>query len=78
VTSLWRIIPGFLILAPVALLLCLGVLIALPSGVHDGRSGIDYTKLAGNLSQMILRIAGYVVLLLAVQQLVGLRPSLGW
>ena len=35
-------------------------------------------QIAGNLSQMILRVVGYVAILLAVQYLIGLRPSLGW
>jgi hypothetical protein len=58
--------------------LVVGAAIALRSGVAELNSAGDYLKLAGNLSQMILRIAGYLILLLALQYLVGMRPSLGW
>ncbi|MFO0891603.1 MAG: hypothetical protein U0790_20970 [Isosphaeraceae bacterium] len=77
-TSLWRVLPGILILVPIAVLLLIGAAIALRSGVAELKSGTDYLKLVSNLSQMILRIAGYVAFLLAVQQLIGLRPSFGW
>jgi hypothetical protein len=71
-------LEGFFILVPVLLLLAVGAIIALRSGVAELQSGKDYLQLAGNLSQMILRVVGYVAILLAVQYLIGLRPSLGW
>ncbi len=77
-TSLWRATTGYLIFMPIAGLLLVGALIALHSGVRELRSPADFLKLVGNLSQMLVRIVGYVAILIAVQYLVGLRPSLGW
>jgi hypothetical protein len=71
-------IEGFLICMPVVLLLAVGAGIALRSGVDDVGSARDYRQIAGNLSQMILRVVGYVAILLVVQHVIGLRPSLGW
>ncbi|MGZ3335643.1 MAG: hypothetical protein ACXVB2_20470 [Isosphaeraceae bacterium] len=69
---------GFLIIVPILFLLAVGAIIALRSGVGELQTGRDYLQIAGNLSQMILRVVGYVAILLAVQYLIGLRPSLGW
>lgn len=69
-----RVLEGFVILV----LLSVGTWIVLCSGVGELTRGRDYLQIAGNLSQMVLRIAGYVVILLVVQYLIGLRPSLGW
>ena len=66
------------ILVPIFVLLSVGTWIALRSGVRELNTGRDYLQFAGNLSQMVLRIAGYVVILIVVQYLIGLRPSLGW
>ncbi len=73
-----KVFEGFLIIVPILFLLAVGALIALRSGVGEPQTGRDYLKIAGNLSQMILRVLGYVAILLAVQYLIGLRPSLGW
>jgi hypothetical protein len=73
-----RLLEGLFIILPVALLLVVGAAIALRSGVRELTTGRDYLRIAGNLSGMLLRIACYVVILLAVQHLIGLRPSLGW
>jgi hypothetical protein len=73
-----RLIEGLLICLPVVLLLAVGAAIALRSGVDDVGTSRDYRQIAGNLSQMILRVAGYVAILLAVQHVIGLRPSMGW
>ena len=73
-----RVFEGFLILLPIALLLVVGAAIALRSGVEELSSRRDYRQVFGNLSQMVLRVAGYVAILIAVHYLVGLRPSLGW
>lgn len=69
---------GFLILVPILLLLAVGAAIALRSGVGTLETGRDYLQIVGNLSQVILRVVGYVAILLVVQYLIGLRPSLGW
>jgi hypothetical protein len=73
-----KVLGESLILLPVLFLLAVGALIALRSGVGELQSGRDYLQIAGNLSQMILRVVGYVAILLAVQYLIGMRPSLGW
>jgi len=73
-----RLLEGFLICLPVVILLVVGAAIALHSGVDEVETSRDYRQIAGNLSQMVLRVAGYVAILLAVQYMVGLRPSLGW
>ena len=73
-----KVIEGSLIIVPILFLLAVGAIIALRSGVSELQKGQDYLQIAGNLSQMILRVVGYVAILLAVQYLIGLRPSLGW
>jgi len=73
-----KVFEGSLIIVPILFLLAVGAIIALRSGVGELETGRDYLQIAGNLSQMILRVVGYVALLLAVQYLIGLRPSLGW
>ncbi|WP_165227173.1 hypothetical protein [Aquisphaera insulae] len=67
-----------LIFGPILFLIAVGAWIASRSGVARLSTGQDYLKLAGNLSQMALRIVGYVVLLIGIQYMVGLRPTLGW
>ena len=76
--SLDSVSEGLLILGPIILLLVVGAVIALRSGVHDLSTGQGYLQIAGNLSRMLLRVACYVVILLTLQSLIGLRPSLGW
>jgi len=73
-----KVLEGSLIIVPILFLLGVGAIIALRSGVGELETGRDYLQIAGNLSQMILRVVGYVAILLAVQYLIGLRPSLGW
>ena len=65
-------------MVPILLLLLVGGLIVLQSGVHRPASGHDLRQVAGNLTQMLLRVMGYVGVLLALQYLIGLRPALGW
>jgi hypothetical protein len=72
------VLEGSLIIGPILLLLAVGAIIALRSGVGELQTGRDYLQIVGNLSQMILRVVGYVAILIAVQYLIGLRPSLGW
>jgi len=76
--SLDNLPEGLLILVPIILLLVVGAVIALRSGVHDMSTGQEYLQIAGNLSRMLLRVACYVIILLTLQSLIGLRPSLGW
>jgi hypothetical protein len=76
--SLVKLIEGCFIIMPSVMLLLVGGAISLQSGVHHLTTGRDYLKLAGNFSQMVLRIIGYAAILMAVQYLIGLRPTLGW
>jgi hypothetical protein len=73
-----KVFEGFAILSSIIILVVVGAVIALRSGVGQLNTGRDYLQVAGNLSQMILRIAGYVAILLVLHYLIGLRPSLGW
>ncbi len=73
-----KVFEGSLIIVPILFLLAVGAIIALRSGVGELETSRDYLQIAGNLSQMILRVVGYVAILVAVQYLIGLRPSLGW
>jgi hypothetical protein len=75
--------PGSLLreaweIVPILLLLLVGGLIAVQSGVRHSGSGQGFRQVVGNLSQIVLRILGYVAVLLALQYCIGLRPSLGW
>jgi hypothetical protein len=76
--SLERLSEGILITLPIIFLLIVGAVITLRSGVHDLSTGRGYVQVAGNLSHMMLRVVGYVAIFLAVQHMIGLRPSLGW
>jgi hypothetical protein len=69
--QVWEVIP-------VLFLLLVGSLIALRSGVEQPASGRNFRQIVGNLYQMLLRIMGYVAVLLALQYWIGLRPLLGW
>jgi CHASE2 domain-containing sensor protein len=63
---------------PILLLLMAGAMIALKSGVRRSGKSQNLRQVAGNLSQITLRVLGYVALLLALQYWIGLRPQLGW
>jgi hypothetical protein len=63
---------------PILVLLSVGGLIVLQSGVHRWSSDHGGRQLVRNLTQLVLRVMGYVGALLALQYLVGLRPALGW
>lgn len=71
-------IKGLLILTPIIGLLLVGLIITLRSGVVDARSNEGAQRLAANFSQMLLRVVGYGIGLLAMQQFIGFRMSLGW
>jgi hypothetical protein len=66
------------ILVPILLLLLIGVAIAIQSGVHRVASRQDFRQVIGNLSQILLRILGYIAALLVVHEWIGIRPGLGW
>ena len=70
-SEIWEIVP-------ILILLLVGGMIALRSGTDRPASGLNFRQVAGNLSQMVLRVAGYVAVLLALQYWIGQRPTLGW
>ena len=65
-------------LVPILLLLLVGGVIAIRSGVHRLASRQDFRQVIGNLSQILLRILGYIAALLVVHEWIGMRPGLGW
>jgi hypothetical protein len=70
-SEVWEVVP-------ILVLLLAGGLIAVRSGADKPVSGLDIRQIARNLSQMVLRVAGYVAVLLALQYFIGQRPLLGW
>jgi hypothetical protein len=66
------------VVLPILLLLFVGGVIAIRSGVERSPSGLDFRLLVRNISRMLLRIVAYVLLLVVLQYCIGLRPSLGW
>ncbi len=75
--------PGSLLkeaweVVPVLLLLTAGGWIALRSGVDRPTTSGNFRRFFANFYQILLRIVGYVVLLVALQYWIGLRPQLGW
>jgi hypothetical protein len=77
-TGLEQIVSALVIVIPILVLLTAGGLIALKSGVSHVNSSQDLLTVAGNFSQLLLRVAVYVLALLLLQYFVGMRPSLGW
>jgi hypothetical protein len=75
--------PGSLLretweLIPVLILLAAGAMIALRSGVDRPETGQNFRQLIGNLSHMLLRVLGYLGVLIALQYFIGMRSVLGW
>ncbi len=70
-SEVWEIVP-------VLILLLVGGMIALRSGTDRPSHGLDFRQIARNISHMVLRVAGYVTVLLALQYWIGQRPMLGW
>jgi len=65
-------------MVPILLLLMVGGLIAIWSGIERPVTTTPLRQVAGNLSQMLFRMMGYVAVLLMLQYCIGLRPLLGW
>jgi hypothetical protein len=72
------LIRGAWELVPILLLLLVGGVIAIRSGVHHLASREDFRQVAGNVSQILLRILGYGAAMLVVHEWIGMRPGLGW
>jgi hypothetical protein len=67
-----------LIASVIAGLLALGLIMTLWSGVVSLGTREGLRCLGGNLSQVLLRLLGFLAGLLAVQRVVGFRLDLGW
>jgi hypothetical protein len=65
-------------LVPISLLLLVGGVIAIRSGVRRLTSPQDLRRVAGNFSQVLLRVLGYAAAMLVVYEWIGMRPGLGW
>jgi hypothetical protein len=65
-------------LVPVLVLLLVGAVIAIKSGLDSHDELAPSRLIAGNVSKMLFRVAGYVVALLALQHAIGQHPALGW
>jgi hypothetical protein len=75
--------PGHLLreaweFVPILVLLFVGGLIAVRSGIQPPTAGLGIRQVAWNFGRMALRVMGYVALLLALQYWIGMRPFLGW
>jgi succinate dehydrogenase hydrophobic anchor subunit len=73
-----RMIRGAWELVPILLLLLIGAVVAIRSGVRHVKSRQDVRQVMGNLSQVLLRILCYAAALLVVHEWIGMRPGLGW
>jgi hypothetical protein len=67
-----------LIVGSILGLLLVGLIIALRSGVGSLQTTQDRERLAGNFSQLLLRLVGYLAGLAALQRLLGIPLHLGW
>lgn len=76
--SIYPNLKEIVILAPIVGLLLVGVVIALQSGLVGDGTQHARRCLVSNFSQLLLRIAGYGIALLAMQQFIGIRMDLHW
>jgi hypothetical protein len=65
-------------LVPILLLLLVGGVIAVRSGVRRLTSREDARQLVRNISQILLRVLAYFAAMLVVHEWVGIRLGLGW
>lgn len=63
-------------LVPISLLLVIGVVIAIRSGVHHVTTRQDWRQVMANLTQVVLRVLGYGAAMVVVHEWIGMR--LGW
>ncbi len=77
-TDAGRMIRGAWELVPILLLLLVGGVVAIRSGVRHLNSREDLGRVVGNLSRILLRILCYAAALLVVHEWIGIRPGLGW
>ena len=73
---LWNLIQALLVFVPIGGLFLAGLVIVLRSGEASLGTSQGVQVALGNLSSLLLRVAGYLAGLLAVQYLVGF--PIGW
>ena len=69
--NVWVDWKTIFVLGPIFGLLLLGFVITLRSGVANFSTEKGHQTFMGNLSQLLLRVAGYVVGLVALQRFLG-------
>jgi len=65
-----------LILGPILTLFFVGFVVALRSGVYSVASADGVRKIAGNFTRTVLVLAGCLIVLAALQYLVGFRLAI--
>ena len=65
-------------LVPILLLLLVGGVIAIRSGVRRIASRQGFRQVLGNFWLIFLRVLGYMAAMLVVHEWIGMRPGLGW
>lgn len=71
-----ELIRGLFLIVPIAVLLSVGGLIALNSGVSQPGQGFALRRYAGNFGFLLFHLACVAAILMLVQRWVGL--GLGW
>jgi hypothetical protein len=71
-------LKAVLIAAPILLLLSLGLTLTLRSGVVGVAGGGGFRRFAGNLTHTVLGMAACLVLLIAIQEMIGFRFGIRW
>jgi uncharacterized membrane protein (Fun14 family) len=66
------------IVGPIVGLFVLGFWLTLRSGVVSLSTGQDFRRMIENLSQTIVLLAGYVIGMAVIQQVVGFNLGLMW
>jgi hypothetical protein len=66
------------VIGPIVGLLVLGVFLTLKSGVASLATHQGAERFLGNLSQMMIRLAGYGVGLMALHRFIGLPVGCNW
>jgi hypothetical protein len=66
------------VFGPILGLLAIGLVIALRSGVVSLGTHQGFERFLGNLSQLLLRVAGYLIGLVALQRLIGAPFGISW
>ena len=74
--NLLEISKGLFLLVPIGILLSVGGLLALNSGVSQPEAGSSVWRYMGNLGSLIMQLVCVLALLLVLQQSVGLGLGL--